>query len=649
MESTATTFRRRRLQEQNVSSKPGKSAASREPHRHLSLTLFFFSTAASTITSITYVLYRVMLTIQGDHVSFTVWTVLLVEVLISGKISCNPNNFYSTERLEVIVLFTQLAELSASGQAEGNRIVQEVEDCDWPSVDILIPYCGEGDEMVLNTAKAACACDYPSDLLRAIILDDSHSSELARKVEKTKDQWPNISYASRNIDVKTHSKASNLNFGIRYLENLERSKAPYIAVLDADMIPEPAWLRCVLPHALNNPDAGLACPFQAYYNIPKGDPLGTNTDLQSIEWVMHLQDFSNKTWCTGSGFVVKSSALKIMGFFPEDCLQEDVLTSNLLSSVGWCTVYVPGSLQWGRGPDTMRAFLKQWQRMIVGFISVAQFLCSRKAQKLPKEARHGVVLWASVVGASSIIWTFALVALPLCMMTGKPLVIPSQQFNHLRWLIRLAALDFGAKTTHNIFMSSTLGFRMPIHGYYSSIWSQPWRASIVLRYFIIPKLFGRDHPNFTPTGSPAERAARVKRSRLASSKVVLWDCGAWTHLIVLLFCASGSVTWLGAALKDFSSEKTAHQVALVYLTGIACPPILFLWVALAEAAWLPVSYAIWPPSLSAPDTLMVRDAKRGVDYPSDNLKKDYMRRHSLWPFALRALVYLSTLVITEML
>ena len=606
------------------------------------------------MTSITYILYRVILTIHGEHVSFTMWTVLLIEALISGKILCSPNNFFSTERLEVTTVFTQLAELSASGKAEGNRTVQEVQDCDWPPVDILIPYCGEGDEMVLNTAKAACACDYPSDLLRAIILDDSHSSELARKVEKTKIQWPSILYASRNIDVKTHSKAANLNFGIRFLETLERPKAPYVAVLDADMIPEPVWLRCALPYVLNNPDAGLACPFQAYYNIPKGDPLGINTDLHSIEWVMRLQDFSNNSWCTGSGFVVHSSVLKIMGFFPEDSLQEDVLTSNILSSAGWYSAYVPGSLQWGRGPDTMPAFLKQAQRFLVGIISAAQFLSSRKAQKLPKEARLGVVLWAYVVGASSIIWTFALVALPLCMMTGKPLVIPSQQVNHLRLLMRLAALDFVARTIHNIFMSSNLDFRMPIYGYYVSIWTQPWRALAALRYFIIPKLFGRDLPNFTPTGTPAdgeaERAARAKGSCLACSKVVLWDCGAWTHLVVLLFCATGFITWLNGALKDFFfSDKTAHQVALVYLTGIACPPILLLWVALAEAAWVPVSYAIWPPSLNASETLMVRDMKRGVDYPSDNSKKDHMRRRDLWPFAFRVLVYLSTLVITEML
>ena len=546
-----------------------------------------------------------------------------------------------------------MAVLSASRQAEGDRIVREVEDCDWPAVDILIPYCGEGHDMVLNTAKAACACDYPSDLLRAIILDDSHSIELARMVEDMKKEWPNLLYASRNVDVKTHSKASNLNFGMRYLETLKRSRAPYIAVLDADMIPEPSWLRCVIPHVLNDPNAALACPFQRYYNVPTGDPLDINSNLYPIESVMVLQDFSNNSYCTGSGFVASSSVLKAIGYFPEDCLQEDVLTSIYLSSAGWCAVYVPGCLQWGRGPDTMVGYLKQTQRWAVGIISVAQFMCSRKAKKMPKKVRHSAIAWASVVGAASIIWTFALVALPLCVMTGKSLVVPSKELNHLRLLMRLAALDFGTKTIYNILMSSMLDFRSPIHGYFTAVWSQPWRASIVLRYFIIPKIFGRDLPNFTPTGTladgEAERAARATRSRLACCKLVFWDCGAWIHLTVFLFCATGSVTWLRAAFNDFFSEKTAHEMGLAYLTGIACPPVLNLWVTLAEAAWLPVSYVLWPPPFNAQDTLMVRDAKRGVNYPREELKRDHMQRQSRWPFALRFFAYLSALVVTEML
>ena len=544
--------------------------------------------------------------------------------------------------------------LSASGQAEGDRTVQAVEDSDWPVVDILIPYCGEGDEMILNTAKAACACDYPSGLLRAIILDDSHSRELAQRVEAMKKEWPNLSYASRNVDVKTHSKAANLNFGIRYLQSLEEPQAPYVAVLDADMIPEPMWLRSVLPHVLNNPRAALACPMQRYYNLPRGDPLGILSDLQPIECMMRLQDFSNNSWCTGSGFVIKSSALESIGRFPEDSLQEDALTSNYLSAAGWYSLFVPGSLQWGRGPDTMAAYLKQSQRWAVGIISVAQFVRSGKAKKLPREVRLNLTLWGAVMGAASFIWTFALVALPLCVMNRKPLIVPSQQgSHHLRRLMRIATLDFCTRTLYHTLMSSIVDFRMPIFGLFTAIWTQPWRAAIVLRYFVVPKLLGRDPPNFTPTGTSAdgeaERAARTRGSRVACCKSLLWDCGAWIHLVVLLFSAAGAVAWLRAALGGYFDGQGPRDVGSAALRGVAWPPVLLLWAALAKAAWLPVSYAIRPPSMSARDGFMVRDSKRGVEYPSDEVKKDHMRRQGQWPFAFKCLAYILALVVTEML
>lgn len=544
--------------------------------------------------------------------------------------------------------------MSASGRAEGDRTVQTVEDGHWPAVDILVTYCGEGDEMVLNTAKAACACDYPPGLLRVMILDDSRSRKLAQRVEEMKRQWPSLSYGSRNVEVRTHSKASNLNFGLRYLENLKGGRAPYIAVLDADMIPEPQWLRCVLPHVLNNPRAALACPFQRYYNVSKGDPLAIKSDLQPIECVTHLQDFSNNSSCTGSGFVVRSSALDTIGGFPEDSLQEDILTSTYLSAAGWCSVYVPESVQWGLGPDTMSAYLKQRQRWTVGIVSVAHFAHSGKAKELPEKERLKLTLWGIAAGCTSFILTLDLVVLPLCMLTTKSPIIPTQQVGDLRSLLRLATIEFSAQTVYRILVSSVFDFRMPIDGAFDSVWHQPWRFSALLRYFVIPKLFGRDLPTFTPTGTSAnddaERAARAKRSRLACCKVVFWDCGAWTHLIVFLLCTTGTITWLNAALKDyFSNNMGARNVALMGLRGIAWPPLFLLWAAVAEAAWLPVSYALWPPPLFARDTLMALDTKRGVEYPSENRKREYLQRPSLWPFVLKCVVYVSGLVVMEML
>jgi cellulose synthase/poly-beta-1,6-N-acetylglucosamine synthase-like glycosyltransferase len=36
----------------------------------------------------------------------------------------------------------------------------------------------------------------------------------------------------------------------------------YVASLDADMIPMPHWLRCLMPHIEDNADCAMVCPPQ---------------------------------------------------------------------------------------------------------------------------------------------------------------------------------------------------------------------------------------------------------------------------------------------------------------------------------------------------------------------------------------------------
>ena len=540
--------------------------------------------------------------------------------------------------------------MAATAQAQGDRLAQVADSDHLPAVDILITYCGEGDEIVLNTAKAACACDYPSELLRVVVLDDSHSHKLAGKIEELSQQRPHLSYASRNLEIKTHSKASNLNFGIGYLENLGKGKAPFLAVLDADMIPSPSWLRCVLPHVLNNDRAALACPYQHFYNVPAGDPLNTKAEMLPLETATRLQDFSDNAWCLGTGFIMRVSALEAIGGVPEISLREDVLMTSYLASAGWHSVYVPEPVQWGLAPDTMAAFLKQCQRWTVGLVSLVDLEHSGKAADSSKEKRLNVAMWGVLICIEAFAWTFALVALPLCVLSGNPL-FPPPQAGQLRLLLRLTTLDFLAQTIYRIGLSSILDWRLPFHGIPTPVWTQPWRMMIVLRYFLVPKLFGRDPPNFTPTGmsgdGDAERAARAKRSRLACCKVVLWDCGAWTHLAIFVVCMAGTGFRLTEALSD-AFRTDARKVDLDVLTGIAWPPVLFLWAAIMKAAWLPLAYGLWPPPLAALDTLTTRDTKREVDYPSEKAKMEYLSKPGQWSFVMKCVVYLIALVAVEM-
>ena len=107
-----------------------------------------------------------------------------------------------------------------------------------PSVDVIITCCGEDDELVFNTALAACNVDYPADRFRGLILDDGASDGLKRLVEDpNKHTFSNMYYYSRPKypGVPHHFKAGNLNYGLAHTKLLQGGAANFFAALDADM------------------------------------------------------------------------------------------------------------------------------------------------------------------------------------------------------------------------------------------------------------------------------------------------------------------------------------------------------------------------------------------------------------------------------
>lgn len=98
-----------------------------------------------------------------------------------------------------------------------------------------------------------------------MVLDDKDSSDIRCEVQALRCQFPNIYYTARRKKKGIHHdfKAGNLNHGLRFVQSLQGGGAEYVAALDADMIVEPEWLRALLPHLINDPQVGLACPPQA--------------------------------------------------------------------------------------------------------------------------------------------------------------------------------------------------------------------------------------------------------------------------------------------------------------------------------------------------------------------------------------------------
>jgi cellulose synthase/poly-beta-1,6-N-acetylglucosamine synthase-like glycosyltransferase len=246
-----------------------------------------------------------------------------------------------------------------------NRPQYRLEGADVPCVDVLVTCCKEDVDLIIDTTRAACELDYPTDRFRVVVLDDGASIELREAVTELQQRYSNVFYRCREKfkGVPHHFKAGNLNYGLDEVARMEGGAAPFMAALDADMIPEPHWLRATLPHLMVDTKVALACPPQLFYNVPKGDPLA-----QSLDFFVHIsepvKDALGVAWCTGSGYVIRRDALVEIGGFPQNSLAEDVATSTLMLGRGWKTAYVHEPLQFGTVPDSFGGHIKQRTRWV---------------------------------------------------------------------------------------------------------------------------------------------------------------------------------------------------------------------------------------------------------------------------------------------
>lgn len=133
-----------------------------------------------------------------------------------------------------------------------------------PTVDVFVTCCGEEREIVVDTARAAAAQDWPIDRFRVVVLDDKADMQLKAEIEEMKLDFPNVFYTARvkTPGVPHHFKAGNLNHGLEFVKGLDGGAGEYMAALDADMIPEPEWLRAIIAHLVVEQELALSCPPQ---------------------------------------------------------------------------------------------------------------------------------------------------------------------------------------------------------------------------------------------------------------------------------------------------------------------------------------------------------------------------------------------------
>ncbi|KAL8657374.1 MAG: hypothetical protein Q9226_001983 [Calogaya cf. arnoldii] len=454
--------------------------------------------ALCLISSLFYLSYRVLLLLTTASVEFSAYVFVGIEIAVA-----------------CVLGLVHLQDLAAWGKGK-LQLPQRLTGNNVPMVDVFITCCGEPIEIVLDTVRASCCLDYPKHRFRITVLDDAASVAVKERVLGLRQLFPEnrIHYSSRQTQSTSHSKAGNLNHGLEYVTQLEGGVAEFVAVLDVDMIPFPHWLRSTLPYLLLDQTVGLANPAQRFYNLPNGDPLVQNLDLM-YDGIEALKSCTGSAWCTGTGYVVRRTAIEGIGNYPTHDHNDDILTSIYLQAQGWKTVYVPETIQRGLVPDTVQRTIKQYQRWNgAHMFTVFSFWNSRAKGRATLGQRLGITLSSASLVFAGVTAAVSLIVVPFQLYHGSQ-VVAYETEAQLRTMLLLETASFAAQVYSGYLRSATTNFTGHILADWQQVAVVPFLIMTDVRIFVhqmirgTPLKFAPSMVNDSDRKQPAPRVVSV--------------------------------------------------------------------------------------------------------------------------------------------
>jgi len=247
---------------------------------------------------------------------------------------------------------------------------------DRPSIAIHLPVYNE--RYVVDRLLAACGalvCSYGRDRARIVVIDDS-DDDTAAEVDALAAR---LSATGITVDVlrrpqRTGFKAGALQFA------LEDCREEYIAVLDADFVPEPFFLSRTAPFMVADETVGVVqCRWEhmnaSYNSVTKAVALGIDVHF-FVE-----QPARQAAGCflnfNGSAGLIRTAALRQAGGWQADTLSEDLDASYRMQLAGYRILYLRDVSTPCEVPPTLPSFRRQQARWACGSLRAARKLLPR--------------------------------------------------------------------------------------------------------------------------------------------------------------------------------------------------------------------------------------------------------------------------------
>ena len=242
-----------------------------------------------------------------------------------------------------------------------------------PRVTVQLPIFNEL-YVVERLIGAVCALDYPRHLLEIQVLDDS-TDETCDAARACVDSW-----RERGIDIQYVHRTNRHGFKAGALENgLRLAKGEFVAVFDADFVPDPDFLRKTV-HFFTDPKVGMVQVRWEHLNRA----YSTLTQCQGILLDGHFVIEHTARHRSGAFFNFNGTAgiwrrdtIQSAGGWQHDTLTEDLDLSYRAQLAGWQFVFLPHVTSPAEIPVDMNAFKSQQHRWAKGSIQTALKLLPR--------------------------------------------------------------------------------------------------------------------------------------------------------------------------------------------------------------------------------------------------------------------------------
>ncbi|KAL4812031.1 nucleotide-diphospho-sugar transferase [Aspergillus spinulosporus] len=597
----------------------------------------FYAAHAARWASNVYFLTRLALLLTSARQSWPMWLLLTIE-----WISAHGSRQ------------THLSTIAAGYKAQSPRArlrLRETSAENLPSVDVFIPTCGEPLDVVLDTIHAACTLDYPTSRYRVLVLDDAGSATLKKTIEELRlTSYPNLSYNSRLSSAKgrVFAKSANLNYALFTLQQdpAFQPQPEYCAILDADCIPTPDFLRATLPHLLLNPAAALVTTRQYYYNLPPGDPLAQSR-LYFYACDNANLDARNRAMDAGSGAVFRRKAILDVGGYPTFSFSEDWQLSLILRGNGHQVLQVEEPLQWGTVPGSLRGHVAQRDRWNIGHAQQLKLLMPgiRKALRLTGKLGwdigvNGLRIMSGLFGFFVVQW--AAPVLLLAVALGRE-IVPAGGKEWLGQLqLILAILHIGSVWIYGWLQMASTGFRVTLFPHLENSWLAGQHLYAIVKFYCVTS---KPKEGSFVTGSTANSWNQTRTQIPSDNRATVPNPGTATDLsrsssrnrpsrweILATGAVPGTLLWLvvtaGAALfsiwRAFSADNT-NAPAKRILTGLLYPPLLHPLYLTVKNSWVAVTCLLDPP-MSPERREMMEATPSGMRFPRADVRDEVVGR-----------------------